>query len=232
MKSKLQEIYEKIIAEHDALVDIEPPCLDLGSTLIIPCEDGGYKILSEYVKDPAFTPVPKELLNEVCSKIKLSHDFVLKIPFREIAKKLKDYDYEYYYEFKENLEKRALLDGSLYVIGLLSIDRTKVFFFNKTFMFISSKTKDIEVSKAMLDKILRDTEGKDIDAFCATANSSSSEDAGFFNGNALVYLNLLSEFPKDSLEHELTHFVQRVVGFDKSLSIFCHNASSRFQDHV
>ena len=38
----------------------------------------------------------------------------------------------------------------------------------------------------------------------------------FFQNNGLIFISLKGEFIKDSLEHELTHFVQKTVGFNKT----------------
>ena len=208
-----KEAYLRVIGRCRSVSDAEPSSFEIDADVRLIAE-GVTKIIDEYVKDPAFTPVPKELLDYVCSMSPLKKPGIASVPFKEICKKLKDFDYEYFNEFKTNLESRSLLDGKLFIMTAYGIDDSDVYpAFNRTYNAINSAVKDIDASFKLFETLKR---MKDADAFC-TVEDSSDPLAGFFNGNAFIFVSLFAEFKKDSLEHELTHFVQRIVGFDKSL---------------
>ncbi len=206
---KLEKIYNDILRRHNELTDVD---INIKKDICIEqCLEGTYNILNEYVKDPDFTPVPKEFLNEMCSLVKFSKESVVKISFKHLYELLKEYDYEYFNEFKMNLKKRSLLNGDLYIIilGTISDD---IIPFNDAFNLINSYVNDEVVAERMFNEIVKN---RDIDALCSIRTGNENE---FFNKNAMIYISLFAEFPKDSLEHELTHFIQKIVGLDKSLS--------------
>lgn len=212
MISKFEQIFRKILDEHQSITDVDHPFICQESSFDASLE-GTKFILNEYVKDPAFTPVPKQVLDEICSLAKFKKDNVVKISFRKIYELLEEYDYEYYNEFKSNLLQRSLYDGSLCIVLLFDVDRDNVMPLNRTYAFINSYVEDEDASRRMLEEILK---AGDVDALCSVSDQRRLDD-WFFNENAMIYVSLFGEFLKDSLEHELTHFVQRIVGLDKSL---------------
>ena len=212
MISKFEQIFRKILAEHQSITDVDHSLICQESSFDASLE-GTKFILNEYVKDPDFTPVPKQVLDKICSLAKFKKDNVVKISFREIYELLEEYDYEYYNEFKSNLLQRSLYDGSLCIVLLFDVDRDNVMPLNRTYAFINSYVEDENASRRMLEEILK---AGDVDALCSVSDQGRLDD-WFFNENAMIYVSLFGEFLKDSLEHELTHFVQRIVGFDKSL---------------
>ena len=212
MISKFEQLFRKILAEQQSITDVDYDFIQQESSYDAPLE-GTRFILNEYVKDPDFTPIPKQVLNEICSLVKFRKDNVVKISFKKVYELLDEYDYEYYDEFKMNLMQRSLYDGSLYIVLLFDIDRENPIPLNRSYAFINSYVNDENASRRMLEEILKAGE---VDALCSVSNQEKLDD-WFFNGNAMIYISLFGEFLKDSLEHELTHFIQRIVGLDKSL---------------
>ena len=49
-------------------------------------------IINEYVKDSELTPIPKEFLNVICSKVKYRRDNIIIISMKELYELLREYE--------------------------------------------------------------------------------------------------------------------------------------------
>lgn len=183
------------------------------------------KIIDEYVQDPELTPIPKEVLNAICSRIKYRRENIQVISFKEIHSLLRENEYPYYEEFKNNLLKRSSFNGNLYLVLLFKRDfDNEMLEFNKTNLFLYEKLKNHEIADSLCKELLN-PRLKYADAFCSITDESI-ENESFYRNNAMIFISLKTEFVKDSLEHELTHLVQKIVGLDESLSSIV--SSSKF----
>ncbi len=216
--NNFSEIYNKIIDEMNSISDIESEFIDYDNSknyYEIVTEDT-ISIINEYVKDPESTPIPKEFLNVICSKIKYRKDNIVIISMKELYSLLREYDYPFYQEFKDSLKT---FSGNLYIVLLFDrdfnyINNDSMIFFNKTAAFINHFIKDINVCKNICNELLKE-KNRNVDAFCSKTNNDLKNNE-FFQNNGLIFISLKGEFIKDSLEHELTHFVQKTVGLNKT----------------
>ena len=170
----------------------------------------GWKLLNEVVEDPELTPIPKNIFINIAKNLCKEYAIV-KYSYKDLYQNLKEYDYEYYNEFKENLKKYSATNASLYVI-LCPLDLKHPADSNKTIQLMKSSMSEVDTYR-LFQEMLRNANASAITL--SEINLSSA-----INKNSFIFLNRdkLRNKWKDTLEHELTHFIQRIVGFDKSLS--------------
>lgn len=214
--NKFNEYYNEIINQYQSVTDVEFDFINfnkLSNNYEVITEDT-IQILNEYVSDPELTPIPKEILNHICSKVKYRKDNITIIPIKNIYDMLKEYDYPFYDEFKSSLKN---VNGNLYIVMLFDRDYSQqtMLKFNKTFLFVNSYINDTNISKTICHELLRDNL-KTADAFCSKTDNDLKNNK-FFENNCLIFISLKCEFIKDSLEHELTHFIQKTVGVSKTV---------------
>lgn len=210
----LQKLYKELIKED---IDVSSENIkELTSVLyqskfILEQEYiNGWKLVNEVVEDPELTPVPKNIFIDVAKKLCKEYSIV-KYTYKELYQNLKEYDYEYYDAFKENLKKYSATNASLYII-LSPLDLKHPAESNKTIKLMKSSISEVDTYR-LFQEILRNVNAS---AFTLSEINLSSA----VNKNSFIFLNRdkLGNKWKDTLEHELTHFIQRIVGFDKSLS--------------
>lgn len=213
--TRFEEIYLRIINEMNSISNAEPEFIDYNNiedTYSIITEDT-ISIINEYVKDPELTPIPKDFLNVICSRVKYRRDNVTIISMKELYELLREYEYPFYNDFKDSLKT---FSGNLYIVMLF--DRDFNFYsspyFNKTFSFVNHYIKNTNVCTKICNELLKNKH-KNVDAFCSKTDNDLKNNE-FFQNNGLIFISLKGEFIKDSLEHELTHFVQKTVGFNKT----------------
>lgn len=212
--NKFNTIYNKILNDYKCTTDVEQDFVNydkMPDNYEIITEDTLY-IINEYVKDPELTPVPKEFLNTICSRIKYRRDNITIISMKELYDLLREYEYPYYLEFKQNL---GTFTGNLYIVLLFDKDyefigNKSILQFNSTYQFLFNIIKDENICTQLCTEILK-AKHKEVDAFCSKTDNDLKNNK-FFQENCLIYISLKAEFIKDSLEHELTHFVQKTVG--------------------
>ena len=93
--NKFNQLYDKIINEYKSITDDENEFIDydkLSDNYEVITENV-IKIINEYVQDPELTPVPKEFLNVICSKVKYRRDNVCIISMNELYSLLREYEY-------------------------------------------------------------------------------------------------------------------------------------------
>lgn len=166
-------------------------------------------ILNEYVEDPELTPVPREIMIHILPKLKTRQNNVLELTYKELYDLLDVYNYQYSEEFKENLDKLnkfklgkvyiAVLDNNEQILHQYLDDYfDPLFIFQKVIPLMEEKSDGVTTSwnKNLFNPTIKD---KDI--------------LILINRDLIKY----DQTWKDTFEHQLTHFVQRVVGLDKSL---------------
>lgn len=216
--SKFNELYTKIVNKCKSVTNVEQDFINyeqLQDNYDVITEDT-ICILNEYVSDPELTPVPKEFLNLICSKVKFRRDNVTIISIKELYELLREYEYPYYSDFKNSLRT---LNGNLYIVMLFDRDfefvgDDSILKFNSTYQFLLNTIKNENICNQLCKELLNE-KNKNVDALCSKTDSDLRNNK-FFENNCLIYISLKTEFIKDSLEHELTHFVQKTVGFNKT----------------
>ncbi len=215
----LQKLYKELIRED---IDINSDNIkELTSSLyqskfILEQEYiNGWKLVNEVVEDPELTPVPKNIFIDIAKKLCKEYSIV-KYSYKDLYQNLKKYDYEYYDEFKENLKKYSATNANLYVI-LSPLDLKHSADSNKTIQLMKSSMSEADTYR-LFQEIFRN-----VNASAFTLSEINLNSA--VNKNSFIFLNRdkLGNKWKDTLEHELTHFIQRIVGFDKSLSKTLNN---------
>ena len=214
--NKFNQYFQEIINQYQSVTDAEYDFfnpLESENAYEVITEDT-IQILNEYVSDPELTPVPKEIFNFICSKVKYRKNNVTVIPMKHIYDLLKQYDYPFYDEFKTSLKT---FNGYLYIVMLFDRDYSHQNFieFNKTFSILNSYIGDKNISGILCHELLRDNL-KTVDAFCSKTDNDIKNNK-FFEDNCLIFVSLKCEFIKDSLEHEITHFIQKTVGLSKTV---------------
>lgn len=206
MKEDFQKSFEKILANLDSTIDSDAFFYESKDSLK-PIWTRQFNILNEYVEDPELTPVPKQVLIMFAKSLKTKQDSVKTILYREIYEMLHEYDYEYSEEFKENLLKYEAFNGHLTVAAIQNNEKIIHEYLDDEFDFLKVNEL-VERMKANPTGI--------VDSW----NRDLSEDV-VVQKNVLIFLNrsliIQGQDWKDSLEHELTHFIQRIVELDKSL---------------
>lgn len=166
-----------------------------------------YRILNEYVENPQLTPIPKNVFIDIIKRLKTKINNKYTITYKEIHDLLYRYDYQYYDDFKQNLLKYNKFNGKL-TIAILNNDPNIIHeFLDEEFDFI--KINDL------INQLNNDPTGI-IDSWNKDLSSPKILDK-----NVVILINRdliqLDQSWKDTLEHELTHFIQRIVGFNKTL---------------
>lgn len=230
--NKFNEIYSAIEKRYKNVTDIE-------ADFILSSTDDNYevitedvlKILNEYVSNPELTPIPKEFLNFICSKVKFRRDNVVSISMSELYSLLREYEYPHYEKFKNSLKQ---FTGNLYIVLLFDRDFSfsetpELYGFNKTYSFLLNTIKDEKICKNICKELLK-PKLKNVDAFCSKTDNDLKNNEFFLN-NGLIFISLRREFLKDSLEHELTHFIQKTVGIEQLITdISLNNTLNSFEN--
>ena len=218
--SKLYQIYQTIRQNSKSLTDVEQDfnCFQSATNndLYQIISEDTIKILNEYVQDPQLTPVPKQFLNVICNRIKYRRNNIVVIPMHELSALLKEYEYPYFKQFKDTLNSYT---GNLYIVLLFERDfKHDILPFNSTYQFLEEQLNDSNISTQLCEQLLNERL-KYVDAFCSKLNNDNINCSNdFYKNNCLIFISLSGDSIKDSLQHELTHFIQKTVGLNKSLS--------------
>lgn len=204
--------FNKIINEIINDINTELPCefsINSINKIIKPKYKwfGLYRIINEYVEDKETTPIPKEFFIDICKNIKTREFQILKYSYNQISNMLTNYQYEFAEDFKNNLKDK---DGYLYIISSKQIsDNLTNDQYIEIYNILSMTFSEDEISN-IIDKCSQEVTG--ITSTLKIFDKTYKDVFIFINQNKIVKRSWTS-----TLEHELTHFVQRIVGFDKSL---------------
>lgn len=154
---------------------------------------------------PELAPVPKPVLNFICSKIKTRNISKFEISYKEIFELLKNYNYKDLYDFKQTLKILQVFDSGYLCIGVCPYE------FKEFLKLFESNEMDLNRIKLFFQQ------------------SADSQSGNTFSGdpilkahfkNACIWLNKDFIIPnstwKDTLSHELTHFIHRIVIFQRT----------------
>ena len=165
------------------------------------------EIINEYVEEKTTTPIPKDFFINICKNIKIKEFQILVYPFEKIVLLLDNYDYELIEDFKNNLK-----NGKLYIISSKQISNNLT---NSEMIKIYNLLLDT-FNEDEIEKIIYEC-GKNVKGI-----TSSLKIFDNFNSykNIFIFINqdkIVKRSWTTTLEHELTHFIQRVIGYEKTL---------------
>ena len=165
------------------------------------------EIINEYVEEKTTTPIPKDFFIDICKNIKTKEFQILVYPFEKIVSMLDNYDYELIEDFKNNLK-----NGKLYIIS------------SKQISYNLTNSERIKIYNLLLDTFNEDEIEKIIYECGKSVKGITSSLKIFDNinsyNNIFIFINqnkIVKRSWTTTLEHELTHFIQRVIGYEKTL---------------
>lgn len=165
------------------------------------------KIIDEIVQSNLLTPVPNVLINEIMKNL-FKQGRVMKISYIEIINLISDIDSETAQILLSCLRRYAHdSSGNLHIILLNPDDE------EETKNIISKLIKNIDNEEDVYFKIKRLLELRDSNGLTILRENLQFEKFK----DCVIYLNFKNKDWKDTLEHELKHFIQRICSFDKHL---------------
>lgn len=145
-------------------------------------------------------PVPKPLLNVICSKVKTKISNSLTLTYKEIYQLLQTYNYIDLYDFKLALQYLKTFESGFLIIGICNHNLNE---FKQ--VFNNQYITDEYIHRFF--NLCKQTDGGD------TYSGDPILKAKF--KFACIWLNRELMIPnstwKDTLSHELTHFIHRIV---------------------
>lgn len=217
------KIYQKLINDKNKIL---PNIFDINTIneISIPKYKwfGIYEILNEYVENIELTSIPKQFFIDVCKNIKTKKFQILKYSYQKIANLLDNYYYEYTDDFKNHLIK----GGVLYIISSKYISDNLD---NKQMNTIYNellKTFNEEEIENIIYKISTDV--------CGLTSTLDDFNPIIFK-NVFIFINqnrIINRSWSSTLEHEITHFIQRIVGPEKTFKRLKDVPGNSYQIYV
>lgn len=196
--NEFEKLYNKIIEESYGNILKKFPINEDYDT---------FKIIDEIVQSNLLTPVPDALINEIMKNL-FKQGRVMKISYIEIINLISDIDSETAQVLLSCLRRYAYdPSGNLHIILLNPDDE------EETKNVISKLIKNIDNEEDAYFKIKRLLESRDSNGLTILRENLQFERFK----DCVIYLNFKNKDWKDTLEHELKHFIQRICSFDKHL---------------
>lgn len=204
--NKFTKVYNQILNDENVFLPCEFGINQINS-MIQPKYKwfGIYQILNQYVQQQKVTPIPKVFFIDICKHIKTKEFQILKYTYQSIAKLLDNYQYELAEDFKNNL-----INGSLYIISTRQIsDNLTNDEMLKIYNIISNIFDQDDVEKIIYE-CSKSVSG--ITSSLKTFDLKYNDIFIFINQNKIIKRSWTT-----TIQHELTHFIHRIVGYDKAL---------------
>lgn len=165
------------------------------------------KIIDEIIQSNLLTPVPDELINKIMENL-FKQGRVMKISYLEIIQLISDIDSQTAQVLLSCLRRYAYdSSGNLHII-LLDITNEK-----ETKTIVSKLIRNIDNEENAYFKIKKLFENRNANGVTILRENLQFEQFK----DCVIYLNFKNNDWKDTLEHELKHFIQRICSFDKHL---------------
>lgn len=198
--NKFDKIYNQILLQHKNQFQFEN--LDIINDLSTFKHKwfNVYQILNEYVEDPNLTPVPRQFFEDICNKIKTDQYYLVTYSFNQIYNLLKIYNYQYSEQFKNKLQQ----NGILYICSDKQINEQNFEIYDKLYSILIKTFNEDQI-----DHIIQKA-GEDLGGVTSV----------FEKNRAFIFINqnrIINDSWKETLEHELTHFIQKIIGINKTL---------------
>lgn len=216
IQSKFDQLYLKIINEHTGnnYTELNPFLKEVYPILNDYLDR--YRIIDETVHSQLLTPVPEQLIKNICNNINKVNTNAYKITFRQIEKLIYNSQYLSAQTFKQNLLKYAKdINGSLYII-FIEYDQNEYIYDNKVFNLLRNVVKSDDLVVSFYNQILN--KEKTINGLCVLHSYDQIQNYK----DTLIFVNKAQTTQyfsfEDILDHQLTHFIQRVTGFAQDLT--------------
>lgn len=165
------------------------------------------KIVEEIVQSNLLTPVPDTLINEIMKNL-FKQGRVMKISYLNIIKLISNINSETAQVLLSCLRRYSYdSSGNLHIVLLDPNNEEEM----KN--IISKLIKNIDNEENAYFKIKKLLELKDANGLTILRENLQFERFK----DCVIYLNFKNKDWKDTLEHELKHFIQRICSFDKHL---------------
>ncbi len=214
--TKFEQLYLNIINEYAntpnnqymILSEDIKKCYPIKSTFL-----DLHMIINETIKTPELTPVPDEVLIECYKNIKMINNSCYKISYKQINDIINNSEYLLSETFSKCLNKYAKdITGNLYIFKSNLPDFED---------FINNELTEIDTFKR-INNIIQDEERTL--QFISTILNNPNDGLTIIKHDldidkykdCFIFINNVSNF-KDVLEHEFTHFIQRICNFDPNL---------------
>ena len=166
-----------------------------------------FNILNEWVESPDLLQFPKELQIELCKNLRRHFDNLYIISYKKIIEILEKYDYDYVDDVINGMKKYDAINRGYLILISLAIDESNDLFNNKTLNFIKDNYNDVYDNA--------------YDIFSKVYNNRYADSLTIFhrdeyepeNSYTCIFINRNCSNLKDTLEHELTHFIRNVAKY-------------------
>lgn len=166
-----------------------------------------FKILNEWVESPDLLEFPKELQIELCKNLRRRFNSLYIISYKKIIEILKKYDYEYTDDVIEGMKKYEAINRGYLILISAVIDENENILNNKTLNFIKENFNDAyDNAYNIFSKIYNNKYADGLTIFHRDEYDPE-------NTYTCVYINRNSSNMKDTLEHEISHFIRRVAKY-------------------
>lgn len=164
-----------------------------------------FKILNEWVESPDLIEFPKELQIELCKNIRKRHDNLSIISFKKIVEILEKYDYDYVDDVINGMKTFDALNRGCLVIISADVDENVNFIENGTLKFIKENFNDIyDIAYSIFSNLYNH---RYADGLTVLHRDEFNPE----NTYNCIYLNRNASNMKDTLEHEVCHFIKNVA---------------------
>ena len=175
-----------------------------------------YKIINETVKSKKLTPIPDELISNICDNIIKINQSTYKISYQKICELIKKSEYIEADIFRKNLLKYAKnINGNLFIL-FINIDNSDNILNNITFNTLKNVIQSDEKCCDFYNEILKYSDK--IKGLTIIKHYFELEEYK----DSLIFVNKeqISDYFQfdDILDHELTHFIQRITGFAEDIT--------------
>ena len=164
-----------------------------------------FSILGEWTESPELLSFPKELQVELCKNLRKKHDSISFISFKKIIEILEKHGYDYADDVAEGLKKIDPSGHGALLLISADVDENEDFRENKTLKFIKDNFNDIyDNAYSVFSEVYNNRKADGL-----TVLHRDELEPG--NAYCCIFLSRKAFSMKDTLEHELTHFIKNVA---------------------
>lgn len=231
---KFEEVYKQILSQHlGQKIDQLNPLLIEAYKPQHQYFDR-YKIINQIVKSKKLIPVPNSLIKQINNNIEKLNSNVYKIDYKQLINIVKQSEYTEAQTFIQNFEEHTKdINGTLYIV-YFELDENDNVMNNKTLNLILQTVEKDQLACDFFNEILnhpKTVKGLNI--------VKSYEDIEKYK-DTLIFINknnITDWFAfLDILDHQLTHFIQRITNFEDKVKIikrdYAHNSLNKDQRKI
>lgn len=166
-----------------------------------------FNVLNQWVQSPDLIEFPKQLQISLCKNLRKRYDNLYIISYEKIIEILKQYNYDYTDDVIQSMNKYKAINRGYLIIITLNIDDSENFLNNKTLNFIKSNFNDIyDNAYDIFSKIYNNRYADGLTIFHRDQYQPE-------NTYTCIYINRNVSNMKDTLQHQLTHFIRNVAKY-------------------